>query len=296
MKKAIKFFILVMMAGSVVFTACNKDDDTEPVQKPVINLVDSTGYISADATVEVDSVFKVIVYVAENPDSKKNIATLRVVRTFNNIPNTTDIPVNESSAYLTIEFTAAGVVGVENIQFTAIDNDGQSSATSIVITTVETPGPIDTYTMKILGSYDNLTHGSSFATIDGTVYKIADATLNQAKIDFLYWFGASTSATLASPADDASPTVYPAVGTWTTRNDTKFQETTVTAAEFDQINNDAAIIAAATGASESKIGELSVDDVLGVIAADGRFALVKVTAIEAGAAGTITLDIKVQQP
>jgi len=296
MKKAIKLFVLLMMAGSVVFTACTKDEDDPIEQKPVINLVDSTGYISKDATVEVDSVFKVIVYVAENPDSKKNIATLRVVSTFNNIPNTVDFPVNESSAYMTIEFTAAGVPGSQNIQFTAIDNDGQSSSTSIVITTEEATGPIDTYTMKILGSYDNLTHGSSFATIDGTVYKIADATLNQAKIDFLYWFGASTSATLASPADAATPTVYPAVGGWTTLNDTKFTETTVTGDNFDQIDNDGPIIAAATGADETQSGNLSVDDVLGVMTADGRYALIKVTAIEAGQAGTITLDIKVQQP
>ena len=150
--------------------------------------------------------------------------------------------------------------------------------------------------MKILGSYDNLTHGSSFATIDGMVYKIADATLNQAKIDFLYWYGVSTSATLASPADNATPTVYPAVGGWTTRNDTRFTETTVTADEFDQITNDAPIIAAATGASLTKIGNLSVDDVIGVMAADGRYALIKITDIEVGQAGTITIDVKVQQP
>jgi hypothetical protein len=289
--------MLLMMSGALAFTSCTKDEDEpEPIQKPVITLQDSTGYISSDATVEVSSDFKVLVYVAENPESGKNIDKLRVIRTFNNIPTTQEIPVNDNAAFIEILFTAVNVAGTENIQFTAIDNGGQSNSVSINITTEETAGPIDTYAMKILGSYDNLTHGSSFATIDGMVYKIADATLNQAKIDFLYWYGVSTSATLASPADAATPTVYPAVGGWTTRNDTKFTETTVTADEFDQITNDAPIIAAATGASDTKIGNLSVDDVIGVMAADGRYALIKITAIEVGQAGTITFDVKVQQP
>ena len=297
MKKALKLFMLLMMSGALVFTSCTKDEDEpEPILKPVISLQDSTGYISSDATVEVSSEFKVLVYVAENPESGKNIDKLRVIRTFNNVPNTQEITVNDNAAFIEVIFTALNVAGTENIQFTAIDNGGQTNSVSINITTEETAGPIDTYTMKVLGSYDNLTHGSSFATIDGMVYKIADATLNQAKIDFLYWYGVSTSATLASPADNATPTVYPAVGGWTTRNDTRFTETNVTADEFDQITNDAPIIAAATGASETKIGNLSVDDVIGVMAADGRYALIKITDIEVGQAGTITCDVKVQQP
>jgi len=297
MKKAIKLFVLVMMAGSVVFTACDKEDDPQPVQKPVIDLVDSTGFISADATVEVDSVFKVIVYVAENPDSKKNIATLRVVRTFNNIPNTSDIPVGQSSAYVEIEFTAAGIVGEENIQFTAIDNDGQSSSTSIKITTVEASGPISFYDDVVLGSFND-TEPSFVNTQSGATYSIAEGSQNQDMVDLCFFkstLGDNINYIAATDDDKAQLVFDFNTFNWTTFNATKLNTSTVTPAEFDAMTDDAFIrnIEIPDPQDDFSRIEAEVDKVYSFITVNGKKGLIKINDLYARG-DRANIDIKVQ--
>jgi len=298
MKKAIKLFVLFMMAGSVVFTACTKDeDDPQPVQKPVIDLVDSTGYISADATVEIDSVFKVIVYVAENPDSKKNIATLRVIRTFNNIPNTSDIPVNQSSAYIEIEFTAAGVVGEENIQFTAIDNDGQSSSTSIKITTVDPPAAISFYDDVVLGSFND-TEPSFVNTQSGATYSIAEGSQNQNMVDLCFFkstLGDNINYIAATDDDKAQAVFDFAAHNWIIFNPTRLNTSTVTPAEFDAMTDDTFIrdIEIPDPQDDFSRIEAEVDKVYSFITANGKKGLIKINDLYARG-DRANIDIKVQ--
>jgi hypothetical protein len=152
--------------------------------------------------------------------------------------------------------------------------------------------------MKILGSYQSTT-GSSFASIDGSVYTLAEAKANSAKVDFLYWWGATTSATIGAPDDDNAAVVYnnPTNGipTWATKNPTRFTTTTASAADFDSYVDDTEIIAAATGADETRIGSLTVGDVIAFMTASGKYGMIKVTDIAAGADGQITIDVKVQE-
>jgi hypothetical protein len=298
MKKAFRLFFLLLMSGAVVFTSCDKDDedDPEPVLKPVISLQDSTGYISADATLEVSSEFKVIVYVAENPESGTNIDKLRVIRTFNNNPNTQEIQVNDNAAFIEITFTAQGTAGVENIQFTAIDNDGQSNSVSIDITTEDVPGPISFYDDVVLGSFND-TEPSFFNTASGTRYNKANATANQDMIDFCFFkstLGDNINY-LAAPNDDKSIDVFD-IGTWTTFNATKMDMTNITPAEFDAMTDDADIkdIDIPDPQTDYSRVELEVDKVYAFITVDGKIGLVKINDLYARG-DRVNLDVKVQE-
>lgn len=149
--------------------------------------------------------------------------------------------------------------------------------------------------MKILGSYQSAT-GSSFASIDGNVYTMAQAFANQAAIDFLYWWGATTSATIGAPDDDNANAVYTGANglpNWTTKNATRFKNTALTAAEFDAISDGAPLITNATGADQTRIGSLAVGNVFAFKTVTNKDGLIKVVAINTGAAGDITIDVKV---
>lgn len=298
MKKFMFIAGVILFSTTFLLTSCTEDETNDLY--PTINFLAGAGLISSDATVTVGSVFNVKVYAEENAESKANIRSLKVTRVFNlNSWDTTYSDFNDASMTFTITFTAQPIVGQESIKFEVTDNDGQKASVSLLITTeAGSGGPINTFTMKILGSYQSLT-GSSFASIDGSVYTLAEAKLNSHKVDFLYWWGASTAATIGAPDDPNAVAIYnnPTNGipTWSVKNSTRFQATTVTTAQFDSFMDDTEIIAAATGSAGTRVGSLAEQTVIAFITVSGKYGLIKVTDIVTNADGQITIDVKVQQ-
>jgi hypothetical protein len=299
MKKLLLIAGIALFSTTFFFSSCTDDEEPQPSQPPSINFLTGSDLISSDATVTVNGTFKIKVYAEENADSKSNLRSLEITRVFNLNSWDTTFTYNDPNLTAEINFTAQPVAGVENITFEVTDNDGQKASISVKITTEEaTGGPIRTFTMKILGSYQSTT-GSSFASIDGSVYNLAEAKANSANVDFLYWWGATTSATIGAPDDVNAATVYnnPTNGipTWDTKNPTRFKTTTVTGAEFDAYGDDTEIIAIATGADQTRTGSLAVGNVIAFMTASGKYGVIKVTDIVAGADGQITIDVKVQE-
>jgi hypothetical protein len=298
MKKLMIIAGVMLFSTSLFFSSCTDDDEPKPVQPPSISFLTGADFISSDATVTVSSQFKVKVYVEENADSKSNLKSLEITRVFNLNSWDTTYNLSGASGSVEITFSAQPTAGLENITFEVMDNAGQKASISLKITTEESSGPINTFTMKILGSYQS-SYGSSFASIDGSVYTLAEAKANSAKVDFLYWWGASTSATLGAPDDENAADVYDnatnGIPTWPTKNATRFKSTSTTAAEFDTFTDDSEIVGIATGADQTRIGSLTSGSVLAFVTASGKYGMIKVTNVVAGADGSITIDVKVQQ-
>jgi hypothetical protein len=87
-----------------------------------------------------------------------------------------------------------------------------------------------------LGSFNEPGIGSFYSTFEGEVYNIAQATLNQEKIDFLFCRGATNLNTIAAPDDENAITVFQ-IGGWTTKNANHFHTTEMTAEEFVAIES-----------------------------------------------------------
>lgn len=300
MKKYLLFFGAILLFSTTFLTSCTTDNTTVDLP-PTIGFLAESDYLTGDATLTVNMPFTIKVIAQENATSTKNLVSLKITRVFNLNSWDTTFTFNDPSYTLLFSSTAQATAGVEKIEFKVTDKDGQSATKSLQITTqvVVTPIPVNTFTMKILGSYQSTT-GSSFASIDGTVYTLAEAFANQASIDFLYWWGASTSATIGAPNDPKAMEVYTGINglpNWTTRNATRFISTTQTAAEFDAIgDNDGDILATlAAGATLSRMGTLAVGNVFGFLTVTDKYGLIKVTHITTGAGGDITIDVKVQQ-
>lgn len=297
------FFVLFafILTSVTLFTSCT-DDNVDPVDlPPTIGFVAGAGFISADATIELNTPFVVKVNMTSNTTSGAKLTGLNVTRIFANqtIGDTTfAINTNDASVTMEITFISVNEVGEENIEFEVVDKDGQKASASLKITTQATAGPIDSWTEKILGSWNNAT-GSSFASVNGTVYTLDQAFANQSLIDWMYWFGTSTNATIGAPDDANAALVFNTgdyqLANWSTKNATRFKTTTVTAAAFDAMTDDSDIVDIATGADQTRIPDLAADQVIAFVTVTGKKGLIKVKEIETGSAGMITIDVKVQQ-
>ena len=293
MKKLNLLFALLLMASLPFFTSCGKDE--KAATPPTIMLNAAPGYTSTDVTVPAGTALKVGVI---SKSSGAKLTKLSVIATLNGTPSTIyDTTFSTDTYNSTYNFKAASIVGTVKFTFKISAADGESAEASISITT--TAGSIKTYSQKVLGSYD-ATIGSSFASADGVVYSLADAKANAAKIDWMYYYGSSSSATLVAPIDATASTVFggsngPA--NWSVKNDTKLAKVTLpSGVTWDNISTDAEIIPlASTGLSETKASTLTVGQIVAFKTITGKMGLIKVEAITGTSAGSITYSVKVQQ-
>jgi len=299
MKKVFFVLLAFVITSVTLFTSCTEEED--PVNlPPSISFVSGAGFVSSDATLEVNTPFVVKILAEANVTSGAKIEKINITRIFGNqTVGDTTFTFNDATVTFEVTFMSYPQVGVENIEFEAVDKDNQTKKITLKITTsAAAGGEIDTWTQKILGSYENLT-GSSFASVNGMVYTLDQAFANQALVDYMYWWGASTSATIGAPDDANAALVFNEgnyqLANWTTKNPTRFKTTTLTAAAFDAITDDTEIIANATGADQTRIGTLAVDQVIAFKTVTNKYGLIKVKAIEGTAAGTMTMDVKVQK-
>ncbi|MBN3036684.1 MAG: hypothetical protein JW861_13955 [Bacteroidales bacterium] len=298
--KKLKILLGLLVMASLMITSCSKDDDEETPQdvKPVISFQTGGNYTSSDVTIAQNETITVGIVCNANSNSGSKLSNFKLYLIINNQtqPAIVDTALNATS------FSESWIISFQDV-FTGklygeiTDKAGEKNSVSFNITVEAAAGGILTYSQKLLGSYQSAT-GSSFASIDGTIYTLADAKANAAKIDFLYFFGATNQATIAAPDDPDAATVFTGTNgltTWSVLNDTRFKATTLTSANFDDIQDDTQIVVAAQGANLSKANTLQVNDVIAFITTTGKSGLIRVDNIVAGADGTITISVKVQE-
>lgn len=295
------FFVLfaVVLTSVTLFTSCT--EETDPVDlPPSISFVAGSGYISDDATILVNTPFVVKLLAEANATSGAKITAINVTRIFNNQSfGDTTFTFNDATVTFELTIMSYPAAGIENIEFEAVDKDGQKATASLQITTQVVSGPIDSWTERILGSWNNPT-GSSFASINGNVYTLDEAFANQSLIDYMYWWAESTnSATIGAPddlnAEDVFNTGAYKLENWTTRNATRFKTTTVNSAAFDAMTDAGDIIDIATGADQTRLANLAVDQVIAFITVTGKRGLIRINSFTSGSAGTLSIDVKVER-
>ncbi len=305
MKKFALILMTLVVGSTLLFTGCQ---DPDPVEvKPTISFETGADFTSTDVTVEANTQLLFGINADANENSGSALAKLTLVRHFVNLTQDQtiewDTVINVNTFSINFEVSAYPVEGTETFIFTITDADGETAEVSLDVTTEITYAPINVWENIKLGDQDN-TIGSSFASIDGTTYTLAEASENSNKIDFVYYYGATNRATICSPSDETAVQVYSSIENWETRNGTTFKETTVTPEEFDAIpaDNDTQVIELATGADLPKINRLDDDvaaEVLGFITEEGKMGLIKIEEIKVGSGlgtpGHIIITVKVQQ-
>ncbi len=297
MKKLAYLFAFLMVSGFFFMTSCA--DDEEGDVKPTINFKGGVGYVSEDVTLDTDANLTIGITAASNSSSGAKLSLLELTRVYNNATwFTWDTAIDVAYYSIDITLTSLNVEGTEKIAFKVTDKDGQTNEISVNITTENAAGPITAFDQKILGSYQSTT-GSSFASVDGSIYSLAEAKANQAKVDWMYFYGASDLATLAAPDDAHAALVFNSatngLQTWTTKNTTRFRKVT-TVIDWNAITDDSIIMTeAATEPDQSRMATLASSDVLLFKTVTGLYGMIKVNNIAVGADGTIDISVKVQQ-
>ncbi|ACF14716.1 hypothetical protein Ctha_2265 [Chloroherpeton thalassium ATCC 35110] len=191
-----------------------------------------------------------------------------------------------------------------------------SSDTDIIITVTDSDDEVATYTYTVnvavavtenssitLGAQENVT-GSFCASIEGDVYTVSQvaSASNQEKVDFVYFYGSTNEATIASPDDEAVATITTfGISDWTTKNSTVFKATTLGESDFNNIGSVSELEAAYAEATDSydpntRANHLTESTVF-AFATDAdrgsKTGLVLVEELTANSTGSIKITIKV---
>jgi hypothetical protein len=288
--KKVKLFVLMLLAGTTLFiTSCSKDKDTTLV----INFKGGAAYISQDKTVAPNATFTVGIIATKSPDGPK-LAHFTVTRNFSVGPDLQTPVDSVISDDITWErsFNARLTDGTEKWTFKITDKDGVTAEVSFTLTThtAVTYGQINTWSAKLLGA-QNAAAGSFFASSSGNIYTQADAAANAATIDVSYGVITPGNESFISPSERATYGFTPYTGATITY----FDASSITPAVFDVLVNDSLIKDITTPATKV-VSNIALNGVYKFVNAAGKKGLIKVTALTAGAAGSVTISVKVQKP
>jgi hypothetical protein len=287
--KKLSFLFVAMMAVVILMSSCKKDEET--LGPPSLDFKGGAEYVSADANISVNSIFKVGIAATANAETNKKLSTLRLTRTLDNVTFVdTTFEINETAFNADFTFNAQTAGQVEAILFTLTDKNDKVASKSLNITYEAVGSTVVKNADIVMGSFND-DNGSFYASASKTVYGIADATANQSAIDFLFYLGASNGSAIASPADADANTVFD-LASWTTKNETIFVKTAITAAEFDAIGETYVFPELTDGTSG--ITSLANGNVILFKTVNDKMGLIKINSIN-GRGDYINLDVIVAE-
>lgn len=287
------------MVSMVMATSCTKDSEDPMLDEtPTITLQVGADYVYKNDTFMVNTPIKIGIRAMANSSTGAKLVDFTFTRTLSGNTHTLDSVFSSATFSVDLLTSTNAQAGVETYIFTVKDKNGKMKAVTLLITTMPGSGAINTFSMKLLGAQANA-NGSSFASVDGTVYKLADAKANANKVDWLYYYGASDFATIAAPNDAHAAEVYNnatnGLQTWAKLNATKFKLIT-DAIDFNAITNDLTLLAQTlTGVDQTRIPNLKAGDLLAFITDSGKSGILKVESITGTSDGTLTISVKVQK-
>ncbi|MBE0637465.1 MAG: hypothetical protein IH598_02990 [Bacteroidales bacterium] len=253
-------FAMLILTG-VAIAGCSKDED-EPVvdMGPALTLKTGEGYTSADFEVIEGTTVKFGVTASKSTTHEHNLVRFNILyNTLTLVDTVFDAP--DFNADFEIQFVG---VGVGKVTFKITAHGGLTDEKELNATVTEPPylgEAVKKVTNIELGSFNDPI-GSFYNTVDDLVYIVPEAKLNQAKVDFLFFKGVTFINSIAAPDDEDANTIPSfELGDWTTKNQTRFNASTMTAAEFDAIGDLHIFPDYNTTDATSKVSELEVGQV-----------------------------------
>jgi len=293
MKKSMKVImtLMIFVALTTMLTfSCKKDKKEEVKPNPTISFNTDAGYTFASLTKHYGDTLKVGVKGKSN--GSDNLTKFKLTANGQTMLDTTINTAEYNANFLITK----GLSDKESWVFTFTDATGKSAKDSIVMTRTR---EINTFASVIIGAQNNATVGGFYSTSNNTVYTLDDAFNNQALIDIFCFYESNNNKTaLASPGAGITNVFIGAHDpmNYTAKNTTMYVKTTLTAADFDAVANDDAIIPTYIAASPSrKAKNLVIGDVYCFLTQRGNMGLLKVTAVTPNADGSAEFAIKIQK-
>jgi hypothetical protein len=249
---------------------------------PSLTLKGGSGYTSGNANVTTGATIKVGVVGGKSSVSGNKLTRFRFIYTLNNIPTTLlDSTFNSDSFNWETNLTFAGP-GIVALSFELTDAGNMKATRDFNVTVLA--HQIIKYSNIELGSWNDA-NGSFFSTSEGVSYTISqtyNVPANQAKIDFLFFKGITNGNSIAAPDDvDANTIADLKLNLWVNKNQTRFNSTTITAAQFDAIGANYEFPNFNLNLQTTKANELMVGEVILFKTQSGKLGLIKVVSLYA---------------
>ena len=293
MKRIFAILALVLISATVVFTGCKKTDDPVP---PTITFKQAVGYVSANTTAKYGDTLNF--GIAAKYNGNDNLVKFQIFANGNQVFDSTINVQNFSFDFYTVK----SILDKEVWKFVTKDIAGNTKTDSIIIT--GNFGQINTYGAVTIGAQSNTTEKGflSFNNSAETQYTQTEAFNHPADIDMFCFYensdGHVNLMSLAAPGSNISGifTGDTAPSNYTTKNVTFFVKTSLTAAQFDAVQNEAVILASYDPANQFKKAKLlTVGDVYAFKLQSGKQGLYKVTAVDGTETGTVQIAVKIQK-
>ncbi len=285
-------FIAMILIGLFLFSACEKDEG--PSSPPVINLLDQTGTISSDTTVGAGSL---MTFSIEATGTVVNVTNLIVkVTDGQEIQRYLDTSMNTSSFVVRKSFVKS-LADEETWTFIIRDKNRMSDSVSLIIKkdTAAGYGPIAVYENLTLSAQNKPDPGSFFSFISEEVYPLEAAAQHQELLDLVYYFG-EDDHTLASPGANIESGIFEGdLAGWDVRRTTRFIELEMAEEVFAAAQNDSLLLASYTeGSGKRKSKFLAPGKTFSFRTEDFKYGIFRVKEVEGTDAGTVLIDMKVQ--
>ncbi len=294
MKKNLSFLLIVAFIAITFVYSCSDDDDATPVN-PTLSLSLDDGFVYSDSAFTVGAAYKI--KVISNSNGGSNLSNLEV--TVNETNNVLNFGLNALELEKEVILTKTDAE-VDNVEIIIRNIDGLTATKTLVINKLENPyGEISHFANLILGGQSNANVGSFIDAKTGIIYKQAEAFNNQALIDILYYFDGSDANTLSSAGGNITGifTGTTAPENWEVKNTTTYSRTplTITDEDFINCNNDSLIVANIFTDGGRKAKQLEANKFWAFQIETGKYGILKINAVDGEAAGTVSIDIKIQQ-
>ncbi|MDP4266396.1 MAG: hypothetical protein Q8880_03055 [Bacteroidota bacterium] len=299
--------VLLVSISTLLFTSCKKDDNSTTT--PVAPSITISG-VSDPVTVDITNANDVVFNIEITADA--GVKTFEAKKTVGSQSNTFN-PTKISDVKYNYTYTKADQIAdlTSNTQvvftFTVTDKNGLTGTKTLTINKKAVTVDYNTYTAVLLyGPNDNNSSKTFFASTTGLSYTFTEASGNSGIIDFGFQYDVDGQTYTGLKACLISADKYSLNGHYTTTgwNTTVFKTSTD---NFDNINSASGLKTSYdNGSLVPSIGSypqgsiakgLTTASVVSFKTAAGKYGLIKVTNVYAGAldAGTITITVKVQK-
>lgn len=233
-KKSKKIITLFSISVILAFYACN-ENEIMPAVIPDLNIFlsattsDGVNLING-GEVNLSDTFSIIVSIS----AEAGFNTLNVSGDVTSTVNRNDLNLASGTEDVDITFKInSGSLGVGNIDFEAVDEEGNTATTSFSFVVVSPKAKIQTAVI-LYAPLGDLSSETFYSILNNETYSRneVESTADpiSASIDFGYYYGTSDNASLASPAEYTIYNLRDAG--WATRNATILSTTAITSAEY----------------------------------------------------------------
>ena len=270
-----RLFLILTVAIVTAFTSCKKDDDIVNPE-PTIDFKGGANYTSTDVTINTGDEILVGFNAAYNMETGEELTHFKLTLTSNNIPQIIMDSTLKNKTFSTDVKITFPDAGTARLEATITDKAGRTDAVSFNISVEQAGVKVVKHTNVELGSWNDVI-GSFYGAKENLIFTVPQAMENQAKVDFIFYKGVTNMNTIAAP-DDASLSTIPSfrMDEWSTKNQTRFVMTSMTAAEFDAIGKYYTFTEFEGNSGESKVINLEDGAVVQFRTQAGGYGLIKV--------------------